>query len=172
MTRTPNIIKIYSQFLLLFIFSLIACSEMTRDSKSVKALPEKKKTNNSKPPSSFSDTLIINFPAAIFYSPDSLQLERIKAITDSSIFESSTHEYFYQMKYSRNLIQKSFTSLKIVEISNMRYLLFISNTGVEECVDLDTRNDFCGILLFDGYKKAKQADMTNIDTELGFYFSK
>jgi hypothetical protein len=38
-------------------------------------------------------------------------------------------------------------------------------------IDLNTQNDPCGIFIFDGHKKAKLADMTNIDSELGFYFS-
>ena len=39
-------------------------------------------------------------------------------------------------------------------------------------IDLNTQNDPCGILLFDGRQAPRLVDMTNIETELGFYFSK
>ena len=88
------------------------------------------------------------------------------------IFESSIHDCFYQMKYSRNVLQRSWPEIKIVEIRNVRFVLFIFKNGNKECIDLNTKNDPCGIILFDGNKQAKLADMTNIDSELGFYFSK
>ncbi len=158
-------------FFLLFM-SQQFCTNTTSGEKSNEPKSEIKKVINIKPSSSFSDTIVIDFPSAVFYNPDSIQLEKIKAITDTMIYESSVHEYFYQMKYSRNVIQKNWPWIKIIEIRNIRYILFKSTKGKAECIDLNTKNDFCGIFLFDDNKKPKQADMTNIDSELGFYFSK
>ena len=155
---------------LLFFICLASCSDTTSKNKSAEDISKKKPEALIKPPSSFSDTLIINFPAAVFFNPDSVQLEKIKVITDTMIFESNLHDCFYQMRYSRNVIRQNWPEIKIVEISNVRYILFKSKEGNDECIDLNTKNDFCGILLFDGYKKAKLVDMTNIDSELGFYF--
>ena len=156
----------------LFIISLVSCSETTNKNKSKGMTSPAQENVITKPPSSFTDTLIIDFPAAVFYNPDSIQLEKIKSNTDSMIFNSLTHEYFYQMKYSRQTIQQNWPGIKIIDISKMRYILFKLKSREEECIDLNTKNDFCGILLFDGKKKSKLADMTNIDSELGFYFSK
>lgn len=155
-----------------FLISLVSCSETKNKSNSTESEPFDTNRSLTKPHSSFSDTLVIDYPAAVFYNPDPLQLEKIKAITDSTIFKSLLHEYFYQMQYSRKAIQQYWPKIKIVEINQVRYVLFKLKDGNEECIDLDTKNDFCGILLFDGIKKSKLADMTNIESELGFYFSK
>ena len=53
----------------------------------------------------------------------------------------------------------------------VRYILFEPADGRNECIDLDSLNDPCGILIFDRNKEARLVDMTNIDTELGFYFA-
>ena len=39
-------------------------------------------------------------------------------------------------------------------------------------IDLNDKNDICGLFLFDGKKDPALVDMPNIDTQLGFYFSK
>lgn len=128
--------------------------------------------SKSKPPSSYSDTMVINFPAAVFYAPDTIQLEKIKSVTEPGIFESLNHDCFYQMRYSRIAINKYWPDVKIVEIKKARFILFSSQEGSKEYIDLDMKNDPCGVLLFDGHKKAQLADMTNIESELGFYFQK
>ena len=125
-----------------------------------------------KPPSSYNDTLSIDIPSAVFYNPDSLQLEKMRAITDSGIMESQLHECYFLMRNSRLSLQSNWPEIKIVEIKNARFLLFKNIDGDREYIDLDTRNDPCGILLFDGRKKAQLADMANIDSELAFYFEK
>jgi hypothetical protein len=125
-----------------------------------------------KPPSSFSDTITFGFPAAVFYNPDSLQLKKIEAITDAMIFKSTMHDCFYQMRNSRIVLKQYYPAIKITEVKNARYLLFEKANGQKECIDLNTQNDPCGIFIFDGFKKAQLVDMMNIDSELGFYFSK
>ena len=125
-----------------------------------------------KPPSSFNDTLIIKDKSAVFYQADSLQLERIKAITEKMVYENNIHDCFYQMRNARIVLNKYWPLIQIIETSNARYLLFINADKSRACIDLNTQNDQCGIFLFDDRKKPRLADMMNIDTELGFYFSK
>jgi hypothetical protein len=149
----------------------LSCSDSPRQASQDRNEIENKEAAKSKPAGSYSDTVKINLPSAVFYTPDSLQLEKIKAITGTMIFESTLHDCYYQMRYSRNSLQKNWPKIKIVEIRNVRYILFQPADGRNECIDLNTLNDPCGILLFDGHKKARLADMTNIDSELGFYFS-
>src|SRR5204863_2373079 len=55
-----------------------------------------------KPGSSFMDSLFVLSPAAVFFSPDSLQLNAISKVTDPAVFKSSMHEYFYQMRNARH----------------------------------------------------------------------
>lgn len=136
--------------------------------------PAQKETqnNNNKPPSSFSDTLIIDTKAAIFYYPDSLQLEKIKAVTDSNVFNGSMHEYFYQFRYAHIVLKKYWRAVNIIEARNVRYLLFLKTDKSTEIVDLDTKMDAYGLFVFDRVKSPVLLELTNAESEIGFYFSK
>jgi len=125
-----------------------------------------------KPPSSFNDTIVIWARAAVFYNADSLQLEKIKASIDTMIFESTIHDCFYQMRNAKRILKESWPQIKIVDISKARYLLFMKKDNSQECIDLDTQNDMCGLFLFNGIKKPQIVDMMNIATELDFYYKK
>ena len=125
-----------------------------------------------KPPSNYSDTIIIDKIAAVFYHPDSLQSKAIETITDKSIYESVTHESFYQMRNSRIVLHKDWPAVKIIEIKNARYLLFKKLNSENVLIDLNTLNDPYGLYLFDRIKDPLLTDMTNIDTDLYRYFSK
>ena len=61
---------------------------------------------------------------------------------------------------------------KVREVVNGRYILFKKSDGKVEVIDLNTKNDPCGLFIFDGQKSPLLVDITNIDTDLGFYFSK
>ena len=148
----------------------VSCSNSTRQHGTDTETHDYKNTIRRKPPGSFSDTITIDFPAAVFYSPDSLQLEKIKAITDTMIFGSTFHDCFYQMRNSR-IVLKHYPHIKIIEVKKARYLLFEKNGSEIESIDLDTKDDPCGIFIFDGNKKPRLVDMMNINSELGFYFS-
>ena len=135
--------------------------------------PEKSKQEKpvlSKPASTYQDTLVINKTAAVFYHPDSLQLKKIKAIEDSMIFEGTMHEYFYQMRNARMVIGKGWPNIKIIEANNVRYLLFKKKNNETIIIDLDTKGDPYGLLLFDQKHSPALVDMMNIDNELPRYF--
>jgi hypothetical protein len=122
-----------------------------------------------KPPSTYQDTLIVRRQAAVFYQPDSLQLAKIKAQTDTRVYESSIHEYFYQIRNARMVIKKTWPSLTITESKNCRYLLFIKKDGSRESIDVDTKNDAYGLIVFDGKKGPLMVDMMNVETQVSFY---
>lgn len=131
-----------------------------------------KNTNQSlkKPGSSFTDTMVIQGAAAIFYYPDTLQETKIKAITTPNIYNSTVHEMFYQMRNSKIVIKKSYPHLKIVDLTNFRFILFKKKDGSQQIVDLDNYNDARGLIMTNGINNPQLADMTNIDTELFRYF--
>lgn len=124
-----------------------------------------------KQPSTFQDTLIIHSPAAVFYHPDSFQLLKIKAHTDSMQYAGSMHEYFYQMRNARIVIKKTWPALTIIEAKKYRYLLFIEKNGAKDCIDLDKKNDPYGLFVFDLKKPPRLIDMTNIETGISFYLN-
>jgi len=154
------------------VLSLTAsCSSNSAQDKEKKASPSTQQVLT-KPPSNFRDTMQIDFPAAVFYLPDSLQLEKIKELTDSGVFEAAMHEYYFQMRNARMSIKRDWPGLKIVEAKNIRFLLFKGKDNDSTYVDLNTRNDSHGLFLFQPGKKPQNADMMNIDTELGNYFNR
>ena len=164
--------KLCFLFFLLPVVLYVSCSNSPRNRTTDSGKNDYMNTIQLKPPSSFSNTITINFPAAVFYNPDTLQLEKIKAITDTMTFESTMHDCFYQMRNSRIVIKQYYPRIKIIEVKNARYLLFEKAGGEKECIDLNTKNDPCGVFFFDGQRAPRLVDMTNIESELGFYFSK
>ena len=124
-----------------------------------------------KPPSASQDTLKIDRPAAIFYYPDSFQLASVKAVLDTSVYKGIMHDYFYQMRYDRKVIIKTWPSLNIIDSKNYRYLLFVNKNGVREYVDLNTKSDLYGLIVWNMKKHPLSIDMTNIDTQVYFYMN-
>lgn len=164
-----KLLAIYILSVLLLIFSCNSnCGQKNKEAKS----PSVTLPAITKPPANFQDIIEINFPAAIFYHPDSLQLEKIKEITAPAVFDATTHEYFYQMRNARISIKRDWPEVKIVEAKNVRFLVFREKGKDPVFIDLNTRNDPYGLFLFQPGKKPYLADMMNVDTELGFYFKK
>jgi hypothetical protein len=125
-----------------------------------------------KPGTAFTDTIIIKANSAVFYSPDSLQMKKIKVVNEKVTFDLLTHNCHYQMENAHIVIKKYWPQLKIIEVSTFRYLLFEKANKSKVCIDLNNKNDICGLFLFDGKKNPVLVDMPNVATQLGFYFSK
>jgi hypothetical protein len=151
--------------------SVLSCSHPAKKNIPAGITPEHKDTIRKKPPSGFSDTLTIHYPSAVFYNPDSLQLQKIKELTSKKDFETDVHNCFYQMRNARIVLKKYWPKIQIIETSKNRYLLFVKADKTSICIDLDTNGDMCGLFLFDGEKEPQLADMMNIETALGFYFT-
>lgn len=159
----------------IYLIFLFACSNPGTSDKN--NLQEQKKSEAPgvvyrKPPSSFGDTIVITSNAAVFFNPDSFQLEKIKAVTKKMVYESNVHDCFYQMRNARMVLKKYWPKIRITEIFKARYLLFIKADKSKLFIDLNTQNDQCGTFLFDPRKTPLLVDMMNIGTELDFYFKK
>ena len=171
--KIANFRAYLSGCILCFVFGFItSCNQPSKKVIPLVNTPEHKDTIRRKPPSSFSDTIIIHFPSAVFYNPDSLQLQKIKEITAKNNYETDIHNCFYLMRNARIVLKKYWPKIHIIETSKARYLLFIKADKTQTCIDLNTKEDMCGMFLFDGEKEPELADMMNIDTALGFYFEK
>lgn len=135
-------------------------------------LSENKRLIKNKPSSSYADTMEIYTPAAVFYSPDSIQLEKLRSITDKQIFDATMHESYYLTSTARLVIKRDMPKLKIIEAKNVRYLLFKYANKTSQCINLDEKNDAYGLFLFNKIKPPVLVDLANIETQLSFYFSK
>lgn len=80
------------------------------------------------------------------------------------------HDCYYQMQNARLSLKNDWPKVKIIEVSRARYLLFIKSAGTKMVIDLNDKNDICGIFLFDGKQDPVLVDMPNVDTFLNVYF--
>jgi hypothetical protein len=111
------------------IFFVYACSDIPSDKSALKDTASPATKYIHKPGSSFNDTIVIDRKAVIFYKPDSLQLKKIKAVNDKSIFESLEHDCHFQMGNARNVINAYWKQLVVIENYQARYLLFIKKNN-------------------------------------------
>jgi hypothetical protein len=123
-----------------------------------------------KPASLSTDTLLINSNSAVFFKPDSLQLQTITSLLSEQESESLIHESFYQMRNARNVVKKHFPKIDIIEDDKAKYLLFVKKNDSATLINLDEVKDIYGIFLFQRTKDPELADMMNIETALHFYF--
>lgn len=168
-SRTPRY-----YLLLLWVLIHISFYSCTNTGQNHEALNQKnnsKDTIQGKSSSSFTDTVIIGFPSAVFYRPDQLQSEKFKDIHGEMQSESMQHDCFYQIKNASSVLKKYYPNIIITEVKNARYLYFKQADGEFITLDLN-KYDPCGMFIFDGQKSPLLVDMTNVDTQLGFYFSK
>ena len=156
----------------LFLFAG-SCSEgYKKNALQAEISPKTKSLIIKKPGSTFNDTIIIKANSAVFYSPDSLQMKKIKTVNEKVTFDLLTHNCHYQMENARMVIKTYWPQLKVFDTSKFRFLLFEKSNKSKVCIDLNDKNDICGLFLFDGKKDPVLVDMPNVDTQLGFYFSK
>jgi hypothetical protein len=165
-------IKILQIYLTLLLFILFSTS-CTNNVQNKEVLPTKSDTVRSrqgKLSSSFKDTLSIDYPAAVFFNTDTLQSEHYIEKNGEKVFESIQHEFYYQMKYSRNVLKKYYPNIHVIEAISSRYLKFKTISSGHVIIDLD-KYDLCGMFISDGQKPPVVVDMTNVETQLEFYFS-
>ena len=167
---------IYQSLIFFFTASrLISCTSTDstkKENTEQKKIAQPSPVQYKKPPSSFNDTLVINNVSAVFYNPDSLQLDKMKSILRKEEYDTEVHNCFYLMRNARNVMKRYWPRINIIETSRARYLLFVKADKSNVCLDLNTKNDMCGIFLFDMKKNPELVDMMNIDTALRFYFKK
>jgi hypothetical protein len=157
-------------FYIILLF-LLSCRHQSGKNEAPNVTKKKEHKSVIKPPTIFSDTLKINSIAAVFYYPDPLQLEKIRSGLDTSIFDAVMHEYSYQLSFAHTVLNNYWPKLKIIEAKTVRYLIFIKADKSRKVIDLDTKYDPYGLFVFDPEKDPSQLDMTNAESQIGFYFA-
>jgi hypothetical protein len=66
-------------------------------------------------------------------------------------------------------MKKDWAQLHQIATDTHRYILF-NNESMKELVDLNTFEDYSGMILWDGHKKPHKIDMMSVETELSYYF--
>jgi hypothetical protein len=162
-----------SLFTLLSFIVLTSCSHLSSSHNATvgQSVQKQERQTYRKPPSSFADTVVVDAPTAVFFDLDPQQRKELRSTTDSVFFNGTVHECFYQMNFSRKTLKARYPDLRIEEVMKGRFLLFKMAGGTQRCIDLDTKNDACGLYIFDGHHEPQSVDMTNLETQLQAYFS-
>jgi hypothetical protein len=155
---------------LVYLSLLVSCAEKAGSNKQEKqqeSLPAK-----TKPGATGSDSLRVNAASVIFFEPDSIQLEKIRQITEDRIFKSNVHDFEFQSYTVKMYVKKNRPDLKVFRAKNFRYIVFVKSDNRNEVIDLDKIADAWGMYVFDPKKEPQLSDMMNVDTEIPRYFSK
>ena len=122
-----------------------------------------------KPSATYRDTLVLPPFSAVFYRSDSLQLQKIRAVTKEQVFESSMHEYDSQVRYASQFLKTQRSDIHVYTTDHARFLLFKNKNRIYT-IDLD-HYDPVGLFFFDGKKAPALMDMMNVETQVNEYFS-
>jgi hypothetical protein len=114
------------------------------------------------------DTLTIDKKAAVYYQPDSLQMEKRMKRVGESDFREGMDDYIYYINISTEYLEKQ--GLRIIDAKNKKYLRFVMTDKKEKLIKLDTLEELWGIYLFDPKKKPHYADIIEIEEDYKKYF--
>ena len=171
--------KCPSYLLIILLLSVLSCRTPTRhwepqrDSTtfhkdSMPTIGAVKSPIESQASSSGSDTLTIDKACAVFYQPDSLQMEmRMKQVGQDE-FRQGADDYIYYINTSAEYLESK--GLPVIDAKNKRYLKFVSRNGQVQVIKSDTLAELWGMYLFDPKKKTYAADITMIDEEYENYY--
>lgn len=114
-----------------------------------------------------SDTLVVDRKAAVFYQPDSLQMEkRAKKVGED--FRIGADDDMYLMHLSYEFAESK--KLSILDIKGPKFLKFVYADKSHSFVKLDTLPALWGVYFFEPTKKPKEIDIANIEDEYDAYF--
>lgn len=114
------------------------------------------------------DTLTIDRKAAVFYQPDSLQIEKRMKEAGEADFRAGADDYIYYVNTSAEYLEKQ--GLSVLDAKNKKYLKFVLADKRTHVINLDTLQELWGMYLFDPKKKPYAADMTMIEDEYKNYY--
>ena len=113
------------------------------------------------------DTLTIAKTAAVFYQPDSLQIQKRMKQVGETDFRIGMDDYIYSVNTSVEFLQKQ--GLPVFDAKSKKYLKFVSPGKEAQIVRPDTLQELWGMYLFDPKKKPLAVDMTVIEDEYKNY---
>ena len=116
------------------------------------------------------DTLVIEARSAVFYSPDSLQMDRRMKQAGEENFRQGADDYLYYLNTSAEYLEKE--GIPVLDAQPSRYLKFILSGADSQIIHLDTLPDLWGLYLFEPGKRPHYADITEIEKEYDSYFAK
>jgi len=114
------------------------------------------------------DTLVVTQNAAVFYEPDSLQMERRKKEVGEENFYIGADDYLFYLNETYEYLEKE--NLPILLTQNKKYVKFVGADSKATLIKLDTLSELWGVFFFDIKKAPQQVDMTMIEEEYKSYY--
>ncbi|TKK64089.1 hypothetical protein FC093_23330 [Ilyomonas limi] len=115
-----------------------------------------------------SDTLTIDTKAAVFFQPDSSQMEKRMKEVGERDFRAGADDYIYYINISAEFLEKQ--GVPVMNAKSKKYLKFVTSDKKAELVKLDTLRELWGMYFFDPTKRPYYADITEIEEDYKSYF--
>ena len=112
--------------------------------------------------------LTIDTKAAVFFQPDSLQMEKRMKEAGEENFRAGADDYIYYINTSADYLEKH--GLLVIDAKARRFLKFVTADKKVQLIKLDTLPDLWGLYLFDPRKKPYYADIIEIEDDYKNYF--
>lgn len=114
------------------------------------------------------DTLIVTSKAAVFYQPNSVQIEKRMKEVGEEDFRMGMDDYLFYMNESWTYLKQQ--GMPVVDVKDKKFIKFISANNTIRLVQLDTVPELWGVYFFDPARSPHHADMTNVDEEYKAYY--
>ena len=113
------------------------------------------------------DMITIDKRTAVYYSPDSVQVQR-EVNKEEEEFYTAADDNIYYMSQARHFTDS--LKLNAVDVIGQKFIKFICQDGTSVIIKKDTLQSLWGVYLFDPGKKPMEADMMNIGADYKSYF--
>ena len=120
------------------------------------------------PPITNTDTLVIDINAAVYYLPDSIQMEKWKKEVGEKDFETVADDWSFYMNSSSEYLKT--TNLPVKDASDKKVLKFIKADKSVTLVRLDTLSNYWGLYLFSTTKEPQFSDIIMMEESYKSYF--
>jgi len=114
------------------------------------------------------DTLIVNSRAAVFITPDSLQMEERRKQVGEDNFQIGMDDYAFYMNEAYEFL--SAEKMTILETTGKKYIKFLLKDKAPKLIQIEKLPELWSIYFFDPRKRAKEIDMINIKEAYKNYF--
>lgn len=114
------------------------------------------------------DTLVVDKAAAVYFLPDSAQMEKWKKSVGDKDFSTVTDDWSSYMNSASEYLKT--TSTPVVDASGKKVIVFVKSGGAQSLVGIDTISNYWGYYLFDPAKDPQYADITMMQDAYKKYF--
>jgi hypothetical protein len=150
----------------LAIIFLAACSG--KSGKKETPVTDTIKQSTTTPVTNNTETLVIDKNAAVFYNPDSAQMEKWKKEAGGKNFETVIDDWSSYMNSSSEYLTT--TGLPVIDASGKKLLKFVKADHSVTEVRLDTLSNYWGMYLFSTAKEPQYADIIMMEESYKKYF--